>query len=231
MQMFEQATQSETAQAYSQTAGGQPIKDTRIIRFFTRPLRNDAKSQEAGRPIHDDIDYIEIRVPGRRDVVCHPVRPIDRVRFGEQYEDWKKGREQVPEGTALAHWPDPSMTTAKVADLNGMHIYTVEQLAAMSDSTCQQDLGLMGLRNKAKDYLETAAGSSAPLERLRAEVADRDSKLAAQQQAIDELTAKVASLTVQAEQAPASGLTAEQVQAMIDASKPKRGRPRSKPAE
>ena len=160
--------------------------DTLAVRFFSHPRQNEAKSQEEGRPIFEDVDYIEIMQPGNKDsIVRRPATPMDIQRFARHYEAYKaRTGEEILEGTPLKEWG--LLTGAQCAELEFMNIKTVEQLAGVSDSNAQNMLGVMALRQKAQDYLE-ASKESATIEAL-AEAKRENEKL---QETVAELAQKV----------------------------------------
>ena len=69
----------------------------------------------------------------------------------------KKVRKTKSKGTALHKLPE--MTEAKEKMLNYKEIYTVEDLAGLSDATCNKGgTNFMTMRKEAKSYLASLAG-------------------------------------------------------------------------
>ena len=130
--------------------------DTLLVRFFKHPMENQAKSKEAGRPIFEDADYIEIMQPGNKDsIIRRPATERDKNRFAEHYRKYQvRVDDEHIEGTLLSEWP--GISRAQVEELSYMNIKTVEQLASVSDSNAQGILGINALRTRAADYLEAA---------------------------------------------------------------------------
>lgn len=173
------------------------------VRFYMAPMQSEVKTIEAGRPIFDDTEMIEIRVRGdRNNVVQRPTREDDRRRFREAYAQFKDGATKMESGTPLAQWP--IMSQSMVEELRYFGFFTVEQLSKADDSACGKMNGLATLKAKALIFLEHAAGGS-PIEKLqedngalknRLEVADRNcAELAAQ---LEKLTAKFEALAAKA---------------------------------
>lgn len=148
-----------------------------FVRFGLHPRRDETKSLEEGRPIFEDVEYIEIMVPGDKSNTIHrPVSAGDKQRFARQYQAWKAGADQdAVTGTPLAAWP--AVTAAQVRELAHFNCRTVEQLAVMSDGNLQNVGPILALRQKARDFIEAAKGT-APLQKLRAELEKRDTELA-----------------------------------------------------
>ena len=147
-------------------------------RFYLRPVQNQTKTAAEGRPIFDDAEFIEIAIAGDKDnVIDRPVQDNDKERFKASYGLFKEKGEGAISGTRLSQWP--GVTRGQVEELAFFKVYTVEQLAAMSDGNAQGFMGINKLRTAARDFLATAAGE-APAAQLRMELEKRDNELAAQ---------------------------------------------------
>ncbi len=146
-----------TRMAMDQNTGRNVGDETLLVRFYTHPKQSKAKSTEAGRPIFEEKEYIEIIQPGNKDsIVNRPVSQMDIERFPEHYRKWKarEGEHEAVEGTLLAHWP--AVTRSQVEELRYLNIHTVEQLAAISDANAQNVMGINLLKTRAKEYLEAS---------------------------------------------------------------------------
>lgn len=141
-----------------------------IPRFFTKAVEMTFKSQEAGRPIYEDRDFVEILIPGQRNAMAHePVNPEHMTRWPTQFAAFKAGKELPLDGTPLANWPNPRVTRSLVEELAYFNIRTVEDLAKVNDSHLQNlGMGAYELRKSAQMFLEVAEKGTAPLERLLA---------------------------------------------------------------
>lgn len=134
-----------------------------LVRFFMDPLKNEAKSQEEGRPIFEDVEWISIKSPGSRDERIRPARPGDVERFPKHYAAFKnRTDQQANTGTPLKEWT--GITRSQAEELRFINILTVEQLAGCSDQNTQNFKGLMTLKQQAKAFLEAASGKSLELE-------------------------------------------------------------------
>jgi hypothetical protein len=144
--------------------------------FYREPVLNPSKTAKEGRPIYDDIEVVRIFVAG--DPLNQIVKPVDQVmkdRFPAQYAAWRDKQEGMTvSGTPIRQWP--LLTPSNIAEFEGLKIFSVEALAAVSDSNVTKSIGLREWRAKAIAWLETnkdstaAAGYAAENLRLSTEV-------------------------------------------------------------
>lgn len=158
-----------------------------LVRFEIRAVKHEFKSKEAGRPIFEDCEYISIIIPGSRDIFTTPVDEHYKARFRKRYEDWKtrEDKERIS-GTILSEVP--WLTKSQIAELQYSNVYTIEQLANLSDTNASKFLGNHELRERAKRYVEAAKGE-APLIKMTAELAERDNQIEVLNRKVAELTA------------------------------------------
>jgi len=148
------------------------------VRFFIAPMENAEKSLEAGRPIFDDTEMIEIRVRGdRNNIVNRPVRPEDKKRFRDQWRAYNDDRQEAESGTPLSQWPAASASF--VEEMKYLGFRTVEHIASANDAVCSNVVGLTLMRERARSFLEFAKGN-APTDQLNAKVAELTSQLEAE---------------------------------------------------
>ena len=128
------------------------------VKFYKHPRKNPDKSLKAGRPIVEDITYVEILQPGNKDsIIRRPATERDKQRFAQHYSMWMARTSETAEqlvGTPLTEWA--GVTRGQVDELSFFNIRTVEQLANMADSNSGQMMGMLGLKEKAAKYLETS---------------------------------------------------------------------------
>jgi hypothetical protein len=137
------------------------------VRFYLRPVQSATKSAEAGRPIFDDREFVEIRAPGNATTtIDRPVSDMDRARFPRQYALFKAGAAEQVIGTRLTEVP--WITRSQVEELSYLKILTVEQLSVVADQACTAVPGLYELKRRATSFLE-AAEKAAPFTALAAE--------------------------------------------------------------
>ena len=166
-------------------------------RFYRDAVLNEYKSKIEGRPIYDEVELVEFLIPGDR--LTRPVAPVNErptqngPTYAEIYKDeyaaFKRGEQRAASGTPLEHWANPLVTRARVAELKALNVFSVEDVASVSDGNLPQ-LGMGGrdLREQARAYLAHAKDSAA----VSAAVAERDALLAridAMQKQIAELAA------------------------------------------
>jgi hypothetical protein len=178
--------------------GKQHSDDDKLrVRFSVQAVKHDKKSEEAGRAIYYDQEFIQIIIPGSRDISTFALDDHYKRRFKKRYDDWKANQEgeQKIEGTILAELP--WMTKSQIAELNYCNVRTVEELAAMSDANAQQFMGNFKLRERAKNFLAAAAGE-APAIKLQAALEERDNHIQVLERKVEELNAAFARM--QAEQ-------------------------------
>jgi hypothetical protein len=173
--------------------------------FRNGTFKNIVKSAEAGRPMFDDVELVEVRHPGSRDYGVYPATDrshwdVDPVsgeqravtyaeRFSKQYQQFKASQQQTKAGTPIDYLP--FLTEGKRAELRAMNIYTAEAMAIV-DGAELKNLGPGGreIKNKTIEFLESSSDTAritkleAELEasKLRAEVLEEDNKLLAKSQ-------------------------------------------------
>jgi hypothetical protein len=158
--------------------------DTLVVVFKTLATENEARSKIEGRPIYEDIEIVEIRAPGSRDIKVFPAtefcgwRPdLERggqlpvtyaERFPYQYRQFKEHATQTKAGTPLDRVP--FLTEARRAELRALNVYTVEQLAAIEGQELK-NLGPGGRehKNRASEYI-TETKLSVPSLQMQAEL-------------------------------------------------------------
>lgn len=155
----------------------QTNEEARVVPVFKHhTIKNEAKSKEAGRPIYDDMEVVEVRFAGDRNRVgvfpAHSfsgwvTNPQDgsqeqqtyAMRWADQYRRFKMQTQQIAEGTPLEELT--FLTNAKRLELKALSILTAEALAAL-DGNELKALGMGGreLKNQAIAYLEAARGTA-----------------------------------------------------------------------
>lgn len=168
---FQQAYQFQQ----DQSAGDRSLH----VRFFLDEIKDDSATERDGIPRFKSVEMCEIRYGDKDNVVCDRVKymhPDPRQRFPAQYARFKAGEATQVEGYLLRQWG--LITAAEAKSYEAMEIMTVEQLAALADTTCQKIRGSLGDRQKARDFLMMAAGQ-APISQARAEIAALKERLAA----------------------------------------------------
>ena len=155
-----------------------------LVKFYTKSVQDKARSEAEGRPIFKDVEYVDIRVPGSRDGAARPATFRDKQRFPRHYQAFKQRTELSEEGTPLTEWGAISRSLAE--ELSFQNVKTVEQLAGMSDGLASQMRGGQSLKAKAQKFLDRMK-REVSVEKLEAELADRDKVLDGLQEQIKAL--------------------------------------------
>lgn len=133
------------------------------VEFYIESVKREFKSEEAGRPIHEDAEFVRILIPGDKNTAIErEATPEDKHKFALEYARFKNGEREAAQtvGTPLSQWPAMSRALAK--DFAALNIHTVEQLANLSDTGKQAfGMGANEWSAKAKAFLETASSSAA----------------------------------------------------------------------
>jgi hypothetical protein len=186
--------------------------DARLaVQFYKKSVKQDIASNEAGRPIFKEFDFVRIMIPGDNlTEIDTYAQESHKQRFPRQwahYQNQVVNHEDII-GTPLDQWPQ--ITRSQADELRGLKFHTVESIADCSDQQLQRIGMVAGMsphnfRIKAKAFLNLANDSAevaqrqAELEALRQEndkiKAETDAKLAAMQEQMSALLAAVAENT------------------------------------
>jgi len=181
------------------------------VTFYKRSVKQDMASEEAGRPIFKEFDFIRISVPGDNlSEIDTYAQESHKQRFPRQWAHYQnqEGANQSFEGTPIEQWPQVSRSQAD--ELRGIKFPTVESVANCSDQQLQRIGMIAGMsphsfREKAKAFLNLANDSAevaqreAELQALKEEnakiKAETDAKLSKMQEQMEALLAAVAEKT------------------------------------
>jgi hypothetical protein len=186
--------------------------DARLaVQFYKKSLKQDMASDEAGRPIFKEFDFVRIMIPGDNlTEIDTYAQESHKQRFPRQwahYQNQVANHEDII-GTPIDQWPQ--VTRSQADELRGLKFHTVESIADCSDQQLQRIGMVAGMspynfRLKAKAFLNLATDSAevaqreAELQALRQEndkiKAETDAKLAAMQEQMSALLAAVAEKT------------------------------------
>jgi hypothetical protein len=160
----------------AQTAVGPSPSRTRI-EFFTKTVKNEAKTREAGRPIHDSVVFIRKTVPGAQSPFEREKWESDEREFSAAWRAYLEQREIPLNGTRIEDWG--ILSAEQVADYKAVNIRTIEEVATLNDGQVHMlGLGAMALREQAKVYLAAAKDKTlatvqaGEIETLRQEVSE-----------------------------------------------------------
>lgn len=168
-------------------------------RFFMDKRQNRARSEADGVPRFDDVEMVEILIPGDRlNSPVQLVSDVHRKRWPRAYAAFKAGQDGPTNGTPIEQLP--GMTAGQAEELRYFKIISVEQLAEMPEGLLMKARPMDGraLQERAKRWVTAAEGNAAE-EKLAAENRELKEKMAAMeanqadmQKAIDALTAQAA---------------------------------------
>jgi hypothetical protein len=186
--------------------------DSRLaVQFYKKSMKQEDASNEAGRPIFKEFDFVRIMIPGDNlTEIDTYAQESHKQRFPRQwahYQNQTAGHEDIV-GTPLDQWPQ--VTRSQAEELRGLKFHTVESIADCSDQQLQRIGMVAGMsphnfRLKAKAFLNLANDSAdvaqreAELQALRQEnakiTAETDAKLSKMQEQMEALLAAVAEKT------------------------------------
>ena len=161
-----------------------------FARFFVKAVENAVKSAEAGRPIFEEHEFVELRwagdntrggnvFPAHERSVYVPGMPYKLTRaeqYEREYAAFQKGLAEKVDGTPLSEVA--FLTRSRVEELRADNVPTVEALAGLNDrAMARMGSGIRDLVQKAKDFLAQADGG-AELARLRREHEELRARLA-----------------------------------------------------
>jgi hypothetical protein len=142
--------------------------DSRLqVRFYKRPVQQEQESQEAGRPIFKEFDFVHICVAGDTlTEIDTYVLPSHKTRFPQQWANYMNrqgANEPDIVGTPVSEWPIVSKSQAE--ELRALKFHTVEAIAHASDQQLQRmgmaaGMSPYAFRDKAKSFLNLATASA-----------------------------------------------------------------------
>ena len=186
--------------------------DSRLaVQFYKKSMKQEDASNEAGRPIFKEFDFVRIMIPGDNlTEIDTYAQESHKQRFPRQWAHYQNqvGHQETVMGTPLEQWTQ--ITRSQAEELRGLKFYTVEAIADCSDQQLQRIGMVAGMsphnfRLKAKAFLNLANDSAdvaqreAELQALRLEndkiKAETDAKLSKMQEQMEALLAAVAEKT------------------------------------
>ncbi|MEI8286753.1 MAG: hypothetical protein WCG15_05585 [Actinomycetes bacterium] len=182
--------------------------DSRLaVKFYKKAVKLEHESNEAGRPIFKDCDFVRIMIPGDNlTEIDTYANENHKQRFPKQWLQYQTTQESSNQivGTPVSEWTLISQSQAE--ELKGIKFHTVEQIANASDQQLQRIGMIAGMsptafRDKARVFLnlatETAEATKreeeiAQLKEENAKIkAETDAKIAEMQQQMATLIAAV----------------------------------------
>jgi hypothetical protein len=159
-----------------------------VVAFYKQAVKNNFKSNQEGRPIFEDKDYIKIIIPGSRDVTEAPVNEQYKERFPRQWAAYQNKQQIKVEGTPLSEltW----MGRSVVAEFNAVNVHTVEQLVGMSDTDGSKFMGWNQIKQRCERFLQAAKGE-APALKMEKQLADLTKENESLKAQLSDLSAEV----------------------------------------
>jgi len=168
-----------------------------FVKFYKRAVKSNLRSKEAGYDVYEDVDYIRMIWDNGDSELDIPVRDSEEYsdikRFPEQWAAYQAGKGDVLIGLPLTvFFAD---LPAKAKNYEAHNIYTVEQLAASSDTVIQEcGLGALEDQKLCQAYLNTSDRDKAFKER-EAKLVELSEANGAQAEQIKEMQAMILKLT------------------------------------
>jgi hypothetical protein len=165
--------------------------DSRLaVKFYKRAVKQEYESNEAGRPIYKDFDFVRIMVAGDNlTEIDTYAQESHKQRFPKQWLQYQASQDSSSEihGTPVEQWPLISQSQAQ--ELRAIKFLTVESIANASDLQLQRIGMIAGMsphafRDKAKSFLNLATESAEATKRteeinqLKQELAKKDEETA-----------------------------------------------------
>lgn len=151
--------------------------------FFVEPIPDEKATEAAGAVRMREQEMVRIVVAGDMlNVATSPVTEELKVRFAVQYDAWKTKRiDQHIDGTPLRNWP--MISPIRIAEFNAVGIFSVENLADVSDGNIHKLSEGRVWREKAIAWLKSAKDNGAAAkyaaenERLRDQIGELSKKI------------------------------------------------------
>lgn len=154
-----------------------------MARFDDDMVKNEYRSSTEGRVVYDHMIRVDLEYPGNNlSTYSYRFSPEEgqkgnqwTQRFPRQWQAFLDQKEQVPDGTPIEMWPP--LDKKRVFEMKAMKIFTVEQVAALTDTT-GPNMGLewRKMRDMAIAYLKPEVGQAA-LAKLTREKEDQETRI------------------------------------------------------
>jgi len=213
--MIEEADYSMTNSALNNSAAMQGDEQL-LVRFFRDIKQNPLKTEEEGRPMSDEVDWIEIHQPGNKlSSIMRIATDRDKQRFARHWTAYQSRENQEElSGTPLEQWP--GITKAQIAELKYLNVRSIEQLVNLSDGNTRTIMGIADMKRKAKAYLEAADQQKAAneIEKTKSQLEaqkELNIRMAARLEALENLLSEKTGVEPKKRGRPAKDVTDERI--------------------
>jgi len=189
-----------TIEEQAENAENMTFGDDRLgVMFYVKLVEDPQRTLAEGRKCFKEREYVRIMVPGdRHNTVDRPVQVTgsiptdDRMRFAKQYERFKAQAEQAAhDGTPLALWP--AIPAVLAEELKYINIFTVEQLATLSDAYVSKLPKGHEWKRKAAEFI-SALKDQAQVAKLQTALDARDNRIDALEKAVKDQSERIEKL-------------------------------------
>jgi hypothetical protein len=189
-----------TIEEQAENADNLTFGDDRLgVMFYIKLVEDPQRTLAEGRKCFKEREYVRIMVPGdRHNTVDRPVQITgsiptdDRMRFAKQYERFKAQKEQAAhDGTPLTLWP--AIPSVLAEELKYINIYTVEQLATLSDAYVSKLPKGHEWKRKAAEFI-SALKDQAQVAKLQTALDERDNRIDALEKAVKDQSDRIEKL-------------------------------------
>lgn len=163
-----------------------------FVRFMRKAERMNRASEEAGAPVFEAFDYVEIRQPGEKDALIRRAHDGDVMRFSKQWEAYQAQRDQSQAGQPLEYLFEGKPEIMEM--LRARRVHTLESLAGLSEQgIAALGMGARSLVAEAETFLK-GMSDAASLKKLQAKVRNSDDEIAHLKQQIKQMGDIIATL-------------------------------------
>jgi hypothetical protein len=134
------------------------------VKFMNVVRKNEAKSQQAGRDIYDEIPSISMQWPGGDETV-RALEEKDKVEHPQLWAAFTAGTGPVQSGMPLKEWT--RVTASAIHELAYLGFRTVEQLAEANDEVKRRMGPLSKFVKEAQEWLSAANSGQSQVVALR----------------------------------------------------------------
>lgn len=158
------------------------------VKFYRQWVRNNFKSNQEGREVGENQDFVLIICPGQpKSEVRRKANDNDKQQYRNEWRAYEEGKECQMTGTPIEMLP--GLPHGMADSLKAFYIYTIEQMASLPDISLQKiGMGGNAIRQNAQAYLNKSSAESTA---LKAEITEMTKQLQEAHLTIEEQSAKL----------------------------------------